>query len=372
MTGTPVPSAGAVVRERAGELAEAVVACALARSPRLRARYGPTGRARSRQDGACDFCFLADAIDTRSPALFADYVAWVKVLLEQRGVHPEDVEHHLACMAEVMREQVPPGVAAPALAMIEGARVRLPAMPGTTESFMDPAQRLSGLARDYLHALLGGYRGAAGRLVFEAAERGEPTRALYLHVFQPVLREVGRLWQMNRISVAQEHFCSAATQVVMSQLLPRVLADAPGGPRVVVACVSGDLHEMGARMVADFFAMADWNVYFCSANTPEDAVRQAVTERSAEVLAVSATMGCHLHAVQALLRAIRADARCAGLRVMVGGPPFSVDPALWQAVGADGTAADAQAAVVLAAQWLGLQPFQTNGNASCLKNPSGT
>jgi methanogenic corrinoid protein MtbC1 len=37
---------------------------------------------------------------------------------------------------------------------------------------------------------------------------------------------------------------------------------------------------------------------------------------------------------------------------MVGGHPFNVDPALWRTVGADGTAADADAAVALAGHWL--------------------
>jgi methanogenic corrinoid protein MtbC1 len=63
-------------------------------------------------------------------------------------------------------------------------------------------------------------------------------------------------------------------------------------------------------------------------------------------------MGDHLHAVQDLIEVVRADPRCARLRVMVGGHPFTIDPALWQTVGADGTAADADAAVTLAEQWL--------------------
>jgi methanogenic corrinoid protein MtbC1 len=104
-------------------------------------------------------------------------------------------------------------------------------------------------------------------------------------------------------------------------------------------------------MVADFFEMAGWDVYFCGANTPHAAVVQSVVERAAEVLAASATMGYHLHAVRDLIELVRADPRCAKLRVLVGGHPFTIDPALWRAVGADGTAADAEAAVVLARQW---------------------
>jgi MerR family transcriptional regulator, light-induced transcriptional regulator len=352
MTDTLVLSAGHQLRDQAGALADAVVACEFRRHPQLRARYGASGRVKSRQNAACHFSFLADAVDVNSPALFNDHIGWVKLLPQSLGVLSEDLDHHLGCMADVVHEQMPPPVATPAAAMIEGARSALAAMPSTTTSFLEAGQRLAPLAREYVHTLLGGYRSAAGRLVFEAAEHGEPVRQLYLQVFQPALQEIGRLWQMKKISVAQEHFCSAATQVVMAQLLPRKFAAEHCGRGVVVACVSGELHEVGARMVGDFFEMAGWDPCFCGANTPHAGVVQLAVERAADVLAVSVTMGNHLHAVQDLIDGVRADPRCARLRVMVGGYPFSVDPALWRTLGADGTAADAEAAVALGGHWL--------------------
>ncbi len=352
MTDVLVPSAGHQLRDQAGALADAVVACEFARHPKLRARYGAAGRTKSRQDAVYHFLHLAAAVDANSPALFNDYIGWVKVLLQHLGVSSEDLDHHLDCMADVVREQMPAPVAASAAAMIDGVRATLSAMPSTTTSFLDPRQRLSPLVHEYVHAMLGGYRQAAGQLVFDAADRGEPVQELYLQVFQPALREIGRLWQLKKISVAQEHFCSAATQIVMSQLLLRLPAAERCGRGVVVACVSGDLHDLGARMVADFFEMAGWDTYFCGANTPHAAAVQSLVERAADVLAVSATMGYHLHAVRELLELVRADPRCARLRVMVGGHPFTIDPALWRTVGADGTAADAEAAVTLARQWL--------------------
>ena len=354
-----VLSAGHQLRDQAGALSDGVVASEFGRHPKLRARYGPAGRTKSRRETVYQFSYLADALDGNSPALFNDYIGWIKVLLQQCGAQDEDLEHHLVCMAEVVHEYMPPPVAASAVAMIEGALTALPSMPSTASSFLDPGQRLSPLTGEYVQALLGGYRQAAGRLAFDAAERGESVRHLYLQVFQPALREIGRLWQTRQISVAQEHFSCAATQNLMSQLLPRAVAAERCGRSVVVACVSGDLHEVGARMVGDFFEMAGWDTYFCGANTPHAALVQSVVERAADVLAISATMGYRLHAVQDLIEAIRAESRCARLRVMVGGHPFNVDPALWRTIGADGTAADADAAVALAGHWLaGSAPAQ--------------
>jgi len=351
MIDTPVRSAGHQLRDQADTLAGAAVACAYGRHPNLRARYGPAGRTKSRQDAVDHFWYLADAVDVSSPALFNDYIGWVKVLQAQHDVPSEDLDHHLVCMAEVVRDEIPSRVAGPAVAMIERALTLLPTMPSTSTSVLDSEDRLSPLAREYVHKLLGGYRSGAGRLAFEAVERGESIRDLYLQVLQPALREIGRLWQINKISVAQEHFCSAATQVVMAQLLSRGDTAERCGRCVVVTCTSGELHELGARMVGDFFDMAGWHTYFCGADTPHEACAHSVVERAADVLAVSATMGYHLHAVQELIQSLRSDPRCAKLHIVVGGYPFTVDPALWRTVGADGTAADADAAVALAWQW---------------------
>ena len=43
----------------------------------------------------------------------------------------------------------------------------------------------------------------------------------------------------------------------MSQLYPRILSGLRGGRKVIVSAIQGDLHEIGARMVADFFDMED-------------------------------------------------------------------------------------------------------------------
>ena len=59
-------------------------------------------------------------------------------------------------------------------------------------------------------------------------------------MFQLSLREVGRLWQMNQISVAQEHYCTAATQLIMSQLYPYIFSGERRN-RTLIAAYAGGL-----------------------------------------------------------------------------------------------------------------------------------
>ena len=171
---------------------------------------------------------------------------------------------------------------------------------------------------------------------------------IYLQVFQRSQYEIGRLWQMNKLTVAQEHYCSAATQLIMSLLYPRIFDTKKIGRTLVAACVQGDLHEIGIRVVSDFFEIEGWDTFYLGANTPTSGILDTLAQRRAHVLALSATMTFHVRAVAEVIRAVRGAAASRKVKILVGGYPFNVAPTLWQAVGADAYAPSAGQAVSVA------------------------
>lgn len=201
------------------------------------------------------------------------------------------------------------------------------------------------LANDYLAALLNSDRATATRLVMTAVEQGAPVSKIYLEVFQTAQHRLGTLWENNEITVAQEHFATAVTQFIMSQLYPRVFASERVGRRLVATCVGGELHEIGMRMVADFFEMEGWDTYYLGANTPAQSVVDTLVSVGAEVLAVSTSMPFNIAEVIRLIELVRAQEFAREPIVIVGGRPFNLDPDLWRSVGADLFAKDAQEAV---------------------------
>ncbi len=224
---------------------------------------------------------------------------------------------------------------------------------------MDGEGVLPRLAREYLTALRHGDRRKASKLILDAVNKQNiSVRDVYLHVFQPALYEVGRLWQINHISVAEEHFITAATQLVMSQLYPYIFTPEKKDFVFVACSVSGELHEVGMRMVADFFEMEGWDTYYLGANTPVEAVVQAVADRRADVLGVSATMSFHLRAATQMIQAVRECSSCSKTKILVGGYCFSVSPDAWRKAGADGYAGNAMQALEMARQVLDMEPSQ--------------
>jgi len=340
--------AGTSVLAHRAELAATLVDREFSRHPDLASRYGATARAKSLQDVDFHLASLAQALSLNDRALFADYVGWAKVMLARRNVLTSDLAFHLECLAEVLREQLPADQGSMASEFVTAAVETMPRMPDDLPTFLRDGEPLSPLAHQYFEALRRGERQVAARLVLDAVEAGAAVRDIYLHVFQPAQFEIGRLWQTNQISVAQEHYCSAATQLIMSQLYPHIFASERIGRRLVATCVAGDLHEIGVRMVADFFEMEGWDTFYLGANTPHDSVVETIVERAADVLAISATIAYHVESVRQLIATVRRHPVAGRVAILVGGYPFNRSPELWRDLGADGSAGDAQHAIAMA------------------------
>ena len=179
-----------------------------------------------------------------------------------------------------------------------------------------------------------------------------------MEVFQRTQYEIGRLWQLGQVNVAQEHYCTAVTQAIISQLYPRIFARERVGRRLVAACAGGETHEIGARMVADFFEMAGWDTYYLGANMPAGNMARYVEQHTVDVVAISATMTIHLDAVSALMQSVRATPAGRRAKILCGGYPFNISPDLWRRMGADASAPDGRRAVQVAEALLKSEPAQ--------------
>jgi methanogenic corrinoid protein MtbC1 len=349
-------SLGAVIAERQADLAEVITDRHYQLKPQLHQKYGERGRAKCLQDAQYHLSYLAEAITASRPSLFADYISWAKVMLAGRGISETDLADNLAVMRESLEKYLPQSEGAVVHEYINSGLKKVISAPDRLPSFIRGEEPLAELAGDYLKALLRGDRRAASRLILDAVESGTPVRDIYLNVFQRVQHEIGRLWQENRLSVAQEHYCTAATQMIMSQLYPYIFNSEKTGRTMVAACVAGDLHEIGVRMVADFFEMEGWDTFYLGANSPAPDVLEMLENRKADLMLISATMTFHIAAVRRLIDSIRSNGKTNRVKVMVGGYPFNIEPELWRDVGADAFSANALDAIGAADRLVG------NGN----------
>ena len=201
----------------------------------------------------------------------------------------------------------------------------------------------------YLAAVRRGERRTAFALIDDASRRGLPLGDIYVHVFQPTLREIGRLWQHNEISVADEHLATAITQAAMSRLYGQtVVAESSAANTLLAACADNERHEVGLRMLCDLLECEGWDARYLGATVPVESLVAMVREQRPDVVALSVALPSHLPHLRTMVDAVR-SAHAAGPTplILVGGRPFVDEPELAGVVGGDLTAPDAMAAVSL-------------------------
>jgi methanogenic corrinoid protein MtbC1 len=295
---------------------------------------------------------LEESLAIDNPAIIIDHACWAKVHLTALHVPKNRVSLVLDALGEVLQKELPPDFRKQAVAFITESLAVLKKTPTDIPSCITDDNPCADVARSLLAALIAADQKQAGKVLETAGRSGTSLNDLYISVLQPVLRETGRLWQLNTISIAQEHFVTASVVTWMARLHDQIPArkgeKGRKGVTVIAASVGPELHDVGIRMVADFFRMDGWETYYIGANTPVQSILEAVLDRKADLITLSTTMPRHLPDVQYLIRSLRGDPGTREVKIIVGGYPFRIVPDLWKQIGADAYAGDAEEAVVAA------------------------
>jgi methanogenic corrinoid protein MtbC1 len=326
------------LRELSPAVSLEVTAAFLDRHPDWRARYGARATTEGVKDAGYHLAFLAGAIESNQVEAFAAYVRWAAGVLAARGIAPTFLAETLEQLRAALEARLPADQSGLLAAYFCGAAETLAAGPAAGAT-----PPLSVTADVFLQAITTAQRHAAVQIAREALAGGLSLRDLYVDVFQPALYEVGRRWEANRLTVAQEHIATAITQYVMAQVYEAPDDRAISRGPIVLTGVEGELHNVGAVMVGDLLETSGWRVRFLGTNLPAASILGVIRETTPSHVGISATMLYNVPAVRQLIEAIRTEFR-QRLRIIVGGAAFRTAPELWRQIDADGFGADLRSA----------------------------
>jgi DNA-binding transcriptional MerR regulator len=101
----------------------------------------------------------------------------------------------------------------------------------------------------------------------------------------PYLRALGDRWRDGDASVAQEHF---ATGVLRARLLGLARGwDRGAGPRALLACPSGERHDLGLIILGLALRDRGWRVTFLGPDTPIETIAAAADQLAPDVVVLS-------------------------------------------------------------------------------------
>ena len=334
--------------EKSGELASHITHLHFDNHPGLMKRYGEAGKVRCYEDAVFHLNFLVEALTMNLPDMYANYILWVEAMLKSRNIPKEDLHDNLEFVQQSIHNILGSQFSLVTNEYIAAAREKLKENTEEISSYITGDNPLKKEVDSYLEFLLQGKRREATLLITEILQQGAAIKDVYQFIFQVSQYEVGRLWQCNKITVAHEHYCTAATQQIMAGLYQQIFSSKRKGKTLVACSISGELHELGIRMVTDFFEMDGWDTYYLGANMPDNQLQEALKEYKADILALSVTLPTHVSKAALLIKKIRGNSELKNIKIMVGGYPFLTNPDLWQRVAADGFAQNADQAITRA------------------------
>jgi methanogenic corrinoid protein MtbC1 len=337
-----------ILNEKKNIIAKEVVEKQYSRAIGFWEQYGEEGKRKGMQDVEYHLSFLSEAIQLEDKDIFTEYIEWVKLLFREIYLPESVIINTLEITDEVLKGFLSHETYNVASPYLEAGFKKASEPVHAEDSYIHSDTEMGKLAKKFNELLLEGRRNDAGRLIFKEVDNGRPIKDVYLKVFQPSQMEVGRLWLLNRISVAKEHYVSAATQMIMSQLYPYIFSTERKGLTFIGACAGGELHEIGLRMVCDFFEMDGWDTYYLGANTPAQAIIEAIQQNKADVIGLSIAMPFHQSLLKQLIEKIKTTLKEKRPKILVGGNGINSKKKTWKFIGADGYAKDANEAVGLA------------------------
>ena len=206
-----------------------------------------------------------------------------------------------------------------------------------------PASFLSALRQ----AVIDGQAPAAAAATERALAAGLPPRTLVDEALIPAMDEAGRLFECGEFFVPELLVAARAlkaSQAILTPLLSGAAAASAG--RVAIGTVKGDMHDIGKNLVVALLQGGGFEVIDLGADVSPEKFVNAVKERGAKIVALSALLTVTMGSMKNTIQALKDAGLREGVKVMVGGAPVTEQFA--REIGADGYSENASSAVALA------------------------
>lgn len=164
---------------------------------------------------------------------------------------------------------------------------------------------------------------------------------LYNEILSPALTEPVCLAEKREICIWEEHVRTSIIRTIIENCYLYVIRErdrkyhSPARGKVIVVCPPEELHEIGARMVLDFFTLCGYQGTFIGANTPQDEIVNAIRYIQPAFVAISVTNFYNLVAARQAVGLICDQKGALKFQLILGGSACRNHTPICRELGAD-------------------------------------
>jgi methanogenic corrinoid protein MtbC1 len=161
---------------------------------------------------------------------------------------------------------------------------------------------------------------------------------LYSGVLVPALYSIDDCPDDNPGCIWDEHVKTSIIRTIIEVLYPTVidLAEKEGkkNGKIVLTCPEREYHEIGLRMMADFFQINGYQVVYIGSNTPRGQIWEVIRSEKPDYVGISVTDYYLLSEAKKIIERIRNE--CSkDIRILLGGQAFRKNPHTVEEFGGD-------------------------------------
>lgn len=158
----------------------------------------------------------------------------------------------------------------------------------------------------------------------------------YENLLTPALNNVIEEYPDPDELIWREHVRSGIVRTIIESAYPYVMKERQEirNEVVIVMCPQYEKHELGARMVTDFFTIAGYDATFLGALTPHKTLLKSIDIIKPKYLSISVTNYFNLRDAKTTIEEVRKNTKD-DLIFLVGGRAFSSNPTVHKDIGSD-------------------------------------
>ena len=336
-----------LLEQSAAEISQAASRHLLATAPDVVQQFGSDGNSIWQQHFDQRVLELSAAIATGESRLFASRVSWSREAMTARGQDEAFIKSTLVSLRYALIEVLTDNLSNDIITVIDNAEQELfDNKCVSTESALDPRNPVDNIVLQYLQAILQGNSREATRIVIDEIDHHLTAKTAILNVLMPAQREIGRLWHLGDVTVAEEHQVTATTQHTMALISQQTKHLPDNGYTAVCASVAGNAHDLGIRAISYLLEIEGWRTIYLGADIPAYDLPAAVEFYDANIIMLSLGLSSQLPKLRAAIGALKQHSPRP--QIMVGGNAFAGVTGLWQKIGADGYTPNGEQAIILA------------------------
>ena len=191
---------------------------------------------------------------------------------------------------------------------------------------------------------------------------GATVETICLDLLAPAARKLGEMWEHDECDFIDVTMGLWRLQEVMREIAARSPAELArfDAPRIALfSPMPGDHHNFGTLMIEEVFARAGWHSEALVKPERRELLDQ-LSRKPYDVVGLTLARDCPSAALANIIKAMRNVSANPHISVLVGGRMINANPDLAVEVGADGTGADAMAALELAEALVEAAPLRAH------------